>query len=285
MRVTSPTILALGISCVWACSGPELVRTSDDAEAAAPTSPEAEAAEAPVQPWKASSTGLVVEITESWRVSSGFEATREQLREEQLEALRGIRPRSAEADSVPCADCDQYRVSITDADGSVALYSIHESQDAQQPLDAVLDPDTLQPFLDTFACYGSSFNPFSPSRDPGPQQWESAPVLSTLDAGCSHGILHYAAEDMRFWLSVEAPGAYRVSAADCAPDLSLELLGSDLSVLASAASAAGECPVITYEFAQPGTYGLLLHRAAASGSAAEPPPSSYYRLQVAGELL
>jgi hypothetical protein len=234
-----------------------------------------------VQPWKSSSTGLVVEIMESSHVNSGFEATREQLREEQLAALSGLQRRSDEAGNVPCADCGTYRFSISDADGSLAVYSTFEAPAGQSPLDGVLDRDSLRPFLDTFDCYASGINPFTTSRDLGPQQWESAPVLSTLDSGCSHGIAHYACEDMRFWLSVEEPGQYLLSVTDCAPDVSLELLGSDMRVLASAVSAAAECPVIAYELTQPGTYGLFLHRAASSGSTCEEqPPSNQYRLRV-----
>jgi hypothetical protein len=105
-------------------------------------------------------------------------------------------------------------------------------------------------------------------------------VLSTLDAGCSHGISHYACEDMRFWLTVEEPGPYLVSVADCTPDLSLELLGDDRSVLASAASAGAECPVIAHELAEPGTYGLLLRRAASSGSPCDQPRGHSYELRI-----
>jgi hypothetical protein len=56
-----------------------------------------------------------------------------------------------------------------------------------------------------------------------------------------------------------------------------------MAVLATAASAATECPVIAHEFAQPGTYGLLLHRSVSTGSACDQAQSHSYRLRVSKE--
>jgi len=136
----------------------------------------------------------------------------------------------------------------------------------------------LEPFLDTFDCFASGTNPFG-GRDGAAQSWGGAPILSTADVGCYHGILHYACDDMRFWLAVEEPGQYQISSVDCAPDLTVELMTRDLTALASAASTSAECPVITHEFAEAGSYALMLHRDD-NAACDQPRGQVYYQLRV-----
>jgi hypothetical protein len=261
MRLTLLHLFPILVACTLACSDSE--RDTETAVA---------------QPWKATSTHLVLDVAPSFHVNSRFEADREQLRDEQLQALSNVRRRDPAASGLPCGDCDSYLLTVSDADGSSARYASSALPEAQPPIDAVLEVPSLQSFLDSFDCYESTFNPFGTSRDSLPERWETAPVLSSVDSACSHGILHYACEDMRFWLAVEEAAPYRVTVEDCAPDLSLELLGGDMTTLATAAGTASECPVLAYEFAAPGTYALVLHRSPTGPC--EEPRGAYYRLSV-----
>jgi hypothetical protein len=288
MRITAWPLLPMVTCFALACAGSE----SDTTDVIAPTATQDEPTEdEPTEdeptdavaqsPWRDTSTHLALLITPSFAVSSHFEASPAQLREDQLQALRGLRLEE-NPPKTPCGDCPSYNLSITDADGGIAHYGIRPNPAAQPPLDGVIALDSLQPFLDTFNCYSTGSHPFG-GRDSAPQSWEHAPTLSTADSSCSHGILHYPCDQMRFWLAVEQPGQYQISSVDCAPDLSVELMTEGLSPLASAAFAGAECPVITHEFADVGSYALLLGRAD-DGACDEPRSQAYYQLRVTASV-
>jgi hypothetical protein len=270
MRFAPSDLLLPFVSCALACSGSG--PPPENVGGGASTSIDDESVEMAVHPWKATSTHLVVETSPGWRVSSRFEADREQLREEQLQALDhvegGANPR--------CFDCDHYDLTVTDADGSVATYTT-ASGFAAPPFE--IRRDSLQAFLGTFYCYESPVNHFGgEDRDPLVAQWETAPTISSLDSACWHGIIHHPCEDIRFWLSVERPGSYRVAVDECTPDLSIEFLSEDMTMLASVASTTSGCPVVSHDFEEAGSYALLLRRP--TNGACDELTNKYYHLTV-----
>ena len=239
------------------------------------------------RPWGPSSSRIAVHSFGFWEGSSGFEADRSELTPAQLDLLDGLR-RIPTPEGFIVADLTSYWVDITDSGGRVVSYraaatNVMASDEPDLTL-PTLDIDTLEPFLETFQCLSASATrdrfgttpspepPMDPSSEPdvGAPAGSELPVVSTASPGCFHGIFApVECHDTWLRLQVEVAGIYQLSALDCFEQLEIAAFGADgSSELGSASGAGGSCPVLTQEFAAPGTYPVVLRKTNLAGCGA-----------------
>jgi hypothetical protein len=201
--------------------------------------------------WKDTSASIHVETRNYWLGGMKYEGAVEDLSNEQLELLRGLKRKASDKD-VCVYDALEATVTITDADGSSETF---ELENGVCHYDGVLLTfASATAFLHTLDCVTKG--QYGWSQGTRYIAAKETPVIGAND-GCTHGLTGNPV-----WLTLDvsdASATYTVEARDCYyHDLSIDLYDESRATLLASGAKDEElaCPSLSYQFAAPGRYAL-----------------------------
>jgi hypothetical protein len=202
--------------------------------------------------WKVTSTRIEIRSSQFFSGRSGYLQERSLLTGAQLAALDGLCV--IPTPTLRVADAGNYRITVTDDDGTQTSYRATEGNFLEDNLGLpTIDIHALEPFLDTFSCLWSR-KMLPPSVDAGPP-WTNAPTMST-DSGCLNGV--YVFSGCRAWLKlkVDTPLAHGIEQFECTARTTLKVFTPDgaTELAASDPGSGSMCPYVDYALAQSDTY-------------------------------
>jgi hypothetical protein len=217
--------------------------------------------------WKPTSTRIELTSFGFFTGSTGYEKDRSQLSDAQLAALAGMCLLTASRG--PATDAVSYAIKIHDRDGSVASYRATQGNVDGDPVANATVPaieiGSLQPFLSTFQCLSASQTRESPA--PTELPWSKAPTIGR-DTGCLNGIfVPYGCHDVWLKLIVDAPATYELQTVNCVETINLKLHSADgtTELAAGTPGSKPNCPSLSYQFREQGTYLLEIEKTNATG--------------------
>lgn len=268
MKTTVVAPLAvLTLMTVAGCTSPEHGTESDwDGGEQPETRDDSSTSPPQLEPvWRESSQRIELSSFGFFEGSQGYDITRDQLSDEQLDMLAGLREINTPEGPLG-ADYVSYVVRITDRSGDVVEYrsaqeNVRDSDEGPVAGKRTLDYETLAPFLTTFNCMSAK-----EYRDPGDasmsDRWAGAATFSS-DPNCTHGVFvsSETSHSYRKW-QVDEPGTYSLSVVRCFQQMQLHLYDEkDQKELSSSETTiAPDCPTLVHHFDAPGVYLIDLEK-------------------------
>lgn len=197
--------------------------------------------------WSDSSDAIEIDYWEFFGSSVRYRKTRDQLTAEELAILGDIRVIARNSQCV--VDGASATISVT-TDGKDTLYRARSADAVCSELGPYVGLGSVMAFLEATGC--------NQAFEAG-QNLETAPLIG-VDRGCYYP-LHDAEGALESWVVVDVaePGSYEVSFDTCESLGSLEATLLDeggATELGSATAPAGECPHLTVDISEAGSYAL-----------------------------